>query len=98
VSAAGRLGLLVLATLVSYPIGLLIGHPWLLPALNTLPAYLAMVALLRRGERRQAVIAMLVWAMALAIGGTVSFALWPRPVDAAVLNGRPTARRCSRGS
>ena len=49
-SAAGRLGLLVLATLVSYPIGLLIGHPWLLPALNTLPAYLAMVALLRRGS------------------------------------------------
>ena len=46
-----------------------------------------MVALLRRGERRAAVIAMLVWAVALAVGGTVSFALWPRPVDAIVLNG-----------
>ena len=86
-SLAGRLGLLVLATLVSYPLGLAVGHPWLLPALNTLPAYLAMVALLRRGERRHAVVAMLVWAVALAIGGTVSFALWPRPVDAVVLNG-----------
>jgi hypothetical protein len=78
---------MVLATLASYPLGLAIGHPWLLPALNTLPAYLTMVALLRRGERRPAVIAMLVWALALAIGGTVSFAVWPRPVDAAVLNG-----------
>lgn len=86
-SAAGRLGLLVLATLASYPLGLAIGHPWILPALNTLPAYLAMVERLRRGERRQAVVAMLVWAAALAVGGTVSFALWPRPVDAVVLNG-----------
>jgi hypothetical protein len=87
VSRARRLALLVLATLVSYPVGLAIGHPWLLPALNTVPAYLTMVGLLRRQERRQAVIAMLVWAVALAVGGTVSFALWPRPVDAMVLNG-----------
>jgi hypothetical protein len=87
VSPARRLGLLVLATLVSYPVGLAVGHPWLLPALNTVPAYLTMVALLRRGERGQAVLAMLIWAVALAVGGTVSFALWPRPVDAVVLNG-----------
>jgi hypothetical protein len=87
VRPAGRLALLVLTTLASYPVGLAIGHPWLLPALNTLPAYLTMVALLRRGERRRAVVAMLVWAVALAIGGTVCFAAWPRPVDAIVLNG-----------
>ena len=86
-SAARLLALLVLATLASYPVGLAIGHPWLLPALNTVPAYLTMVALLRRGERRHAVTAMLVWALALAVGGTISFALWPRPVDAVVLNG-----------
>jgi hypothetical protein len=87
VSTAGRLGLLVLATLASYPLGLAIGQPWVLPTLNTLPAYLTMAALLRRGQRRQAVVAMLVWAVALAIGGTASFAAWPRPVDAVVLNG-----------
>lgn len=84
---ASRLALLVVATLASYPIGLAIGHPWLLPALNTVPAYVTMVALLRRQQRRQAVIAMLVWAAALAVGGTVTFAAWPRPVDAIVLNG-----------
>src|SRR4029450_8253162 len=61
---------------------------WLLPALTTRRACAAMAALLRRQERRQAVTAMLVWAAALAVGGTTSFALWPRPVDAAVLNGR----------
>src|SRR5262245_32984597 len=46
-----------------------------------------MVALLRSGERRHAVGAMLGWSVALAVGGTVSCALWPRPVDAIVLNG-----------
>jgi len=30
---------------------------------------------------------MLLWAAALAVGGTVSFALWPTPVDGLVLNG-----------
>ena len=82
-----RLAILAGATLVSYPVGLLSGVPLLLPALNTLPAYLTMVALLQKGERRSAVIAMLVWAAALAVCGTVTFALWPRPVDGLVLNG-----------
>lgn len=82
-----RLAILVGATLVSYPLGLLIGVPFLLPALNTLPAYLTMVALLQKGQRREAVVAMLVWAGALAVCGTVTFALWPRPVDGMVLNG-----------
>jgi hypothetical protein len=87
VSLGGRLAVLVVATLVSDPVGIASAQPWLLPALNTLPAYLTMVALLRTGQRRQAVGAMLVWADALAVGGTRSFARWPRPVDAVVLNG-----------
>lgn len=86
-SAGVRLAVLVGATLVSYPLGLLAGVPFVLPALNTLPAYLTMVALLQKGERRAAVVATLVWAVALAVGGTVTFALWPRPVDGLVLNG-----------
>ncbi len=59
----------------------------MLPALNTLPAYLAMVARLRRGDRNGAVVAVLVWAAALAVFGTLSFSLWPTPVDRVVLNG-----------
>lgn len=84
---AGRIALLVLATLVSYPAGLASGQAWLLPLLNTLPAYAIMVVLLRRGDRRGAVAAMLVWAAALAVCGTTSFALWPSRPDALVLNG-----------
>lgn len=77
----------VTATLVSYPLGLALGVPWLLPILNTAPAYAALVHLLARGRRNEAVGVMLTWAVALAVGGTVSFAVWPSPVDGLVLNG-----------
>jgi hypothetical protein len=82
-----RLAALLLATLASYPAGLAVGWPWLLPLLNAAPAWLTMAALLLRGDRRGAVVAMLVWAAGLAVFGTVCFALWPTPVDAMVLRG-----------
>jgi hypothetical protein len=78
---------LLLATLVSYPIGLGLGQAWLLPILNTLPAYVVMIVLLRRGERSGAVLAVLVWALALAVFATTSFALWPHGPEELVLNG-----------
>jgi len=84
---ARRLGVLVLATLVSYPIGLALGPPWLLPLLNTIPAYALMAERLRAGRRAEAVRAMLVWAAALAVFATTTFALWPRSPDAVVLLG-----------
>jgi hypothetical protein len=79
--------LVVLATLASYPLGLVLGQPWLLPVLNAAPAYAVMASRLRAGDRRGAVVSMLVWAAALAVLGTAAFALWPRPVDHLVLNG-----------
>jgi hypothetical protein len=82
-----RLTGLVLATLLSYPVGLALGQAWLLPVLNTAPAYALMVARLRAGRRREAVRAMLVWAAALAVFGTLAFSLWPQPPDALVVNG-----------
>jgi hypothetical protein len=78
---------LLLVTLLSYPAGLLIGVPWLLPILNTAYAYGLMVRLLRQGRRGEAVQAMLVWAAALAVFGTVAFALWPTDPGPLVLNG-----------
>jgi hypothetical protein len=78
---------LVLLTLLSYPLGLALGQPWLLPLLNTAPAYVAMAARLRRGDRRGAAVAMLVWAATLAVCGTVAFRWWPVPVDALVVHG-----------
>ncbi len=74
-------------TLASYPLGLALGVPALLPVLNTAPAYVALVRLLARGRLQHAVVLMLSWAAALAVGSTLSFALWPSPVDALVLNG-----------
>ena len=77
----------VLAAVVSYPLGLALGVPWLLPILNAAPAYAAMVTLLRRGELRRAVVVMLVWAAALAVAGTVTFAFWPEPPGPLILHG-----------
>ena len=64
---------LIAATVLSYPIGLALRQPWLLPLLNALPAYIVLVHRLRKGERGGAVRAMLWWAVALAILGTLAF-------------------------
>lgn len=77
----------VLATVLSYPLGLLLGGGILLPVLNTAAAYAAMVVLLRRGERGKAVGLMLAWAATLAVSATVTFAVWPAAPDPLVLNG-----------
>ena len=85
--ATGDLFLLALLAALSYPLGLALGSRWLLPLLNTAPAYVVMVRRLRRGERAGAVRAVLLWALVLAVTATVSFATWPTPVDDRVLNG-----------
>ncbi|HET6899791.1 MAG TPA: hypothetical protein VFK70_15655, partial [Vicinamibacteria bacterium] len=77
----------VLLAVISYPVGLALGVPGLLPVLNAAPAYAAMVILLRRGEVRRAVVVMLVWAAALAVAGTLTFAVWPQPAGALILHG-----------
>jgi hypothetical protein len=78
---------LLLVTVVSYPVGLLVGVPWLLPILNTAWAYALMLRLLRAGRLGEALRAMLAWAATLAVCGTLVFALWPRDPAALVLNG-----------
>jgi len=87
VSFGRVLAALLAASVLTYPLGLAVGSRWLLPLLNTAPAYVAMVVLLRRGQRDQAVLAMLAWAACLAVTGTLCFRLWPVPVDGAVLHG-----------
>ena len=78
---------LVLATVASYPLGLWLRNPWLLPVLNALPAYAVLVNRLRRGERGGAVRAMLWWAATLAIVGTVALVWWPQPAADVVWHG-----------
>lgn len=83
----GELSTLVLVTAASYPVGLFVGLPWLLPLLNAAPAYVLMIARLVRGDRRGAVLAVLAWASTLAMFGTVTFALWPDRGRAVVIQG-----------
>jgi hypothetical protein len=78
---------LLLVTVASYPVGLMVGVPWLLPILNTAYAYVLMLRLLRAGRRAEALRAMLAWAAVLAVCGTLSFALWPRDPGPLVMNG-----------
>jgi hypothetical protein len=79
--------LLLSATALSYPIGLWLRQPWLLPLLHAVSAYVVLVYRLRRGERGGAVRAMLWWAATLALTATVAFIWWPQPVAAVVYHG-----------
>ncbi len=81
------LALMFATTILSYPLGLLLRSPWLLPVLNALPAYAVLVYRLRRGERGGAVRAMLWWALAVALTATILFEWWPRPIEGVVLQG-----------
>ena len=81
------LAVLFLGTIFSYPLGLWLGVPWLLPVLNALPGYAVLVNRLRRGERGGAVRGMLWWALTVALTGTVLFIWWPRPLDGVVIHG-----------
>ena len=78
---------MVLATILSYPIGLWLRQPWLLPILNALPGYLVLVHRLRKGERGGAVRTMLWWAVAMALTGTIIFVWWPAPLAPVVVHG-----------
>jgi len=82
-----RLFKLLLSTALSYPVGLLVGVPLLLPILNAAPGYLAMIDRLQQGDRRSAVKLLLVWALTLAVCGALSLALWPASVESHVING-----------
>jgi hypothetical protein len=68
---------LVSATALSYIVALAIGWPWLLPFLNSVPAYSLMLRLLHDSQRERAVRVMLLWAAALIVFGTAFFLVSP---------------------
>jgi hypothetical protein len=78
---------LLLATAVSFPLGLALGQAWLLPVLNALPVYLVLVHRLRKGERGGAVRTAIWWAGTLALVGTACLAVWPGETGRLVLGG-----------
>jgi hypothetical protein len=69
----------VLATVLSYALGWLIGLPWLLPVLNAAWPWWTMARELRAGSADRAIKVMLVWALTMAIVSTTMAALgWSR--------------------
>jgi hypothetical protein len=80
---------LVVAIALSYPIGLAIEPRYLLPILNSVPAWWLMTRRLRLGDLRGAIVLMLVFPLALAIFGTLFLSLWPTPdnLTPVVING-----------
>ena len=62
---------IVLSTVASYAAGWAIGSPIVMPLLNTLAAFPFMIAALRRGQLRVAIVRMLVWALAMAACATL---------------------------
>ena len=71
--------LVVLATVLSYALGWLIGVPWLLPFLNAAWPWWTMARELRAGRTRRAIAVMLVWALTMAVVSTTMAGLgWSR--------------------
>jgi hypothetical protein len=75
--------LIVLATLLSYAFGWLIGVPILVPCLNTAASFPFMVLALKRGDVRLAVARMLLWA--LTMGVTTTLLSYARPAQTGAL-------------
>lgn len=78
---------LLIGTPLAQTLGLLIGWKWLLPVLAILPFYPLLVLLLREGRRRDAVLAGLLWALLLGIGGTTLSVFWPDQAGESIWNG-----------
>jgi hypothetical protein len=79
--------LIVAATVVSYGIGYAVGVPHVVPILNVLPAFPAMLASLWRGDVRGAVVRMLIWAAALGVCATALSYAQPEYSGRLFLNG-----------
>lgn len=76
-----------LGTPAALLVGLLAGSQWLLPLLSVAPFYPWMVAELRGGRRRRAVLLGLGWALVLGVSATVLFQALPERAEAGVWNG-----------
>lgn len=82
-----QLALVLAGTIASYGVGWAVGVPWLLPFLNTLPAWPVLVAALRRGAVGRALALMLAWAAALGVAATALSWVNPSGTARLFLNG-----------
>jgi len=78
---------IVLATLLSYALGWIVGVPFLVPIFNTAASFPFMVAALSRGAVRLAVARMLLWALTMAVAATMLSYARPAETDTLFLRG-----------
>jgi hypothetical protein len=78
---------IMLATVASSLAGFALNLPWLLPLLNTLPAYAVLTFTLRRGRRGAAIGWMVWWAFCLALSGVALSIHWHGRAEEVILNG-----------
>jgi hypothetical protein len=79
---------IVLATLVSYALGALLGIPVLIPILNATAGVPFMVLALRTSDLRLAVARMLLWALAMGVCATLWSYARPAQTDVLFLRGQ----------
>ena len=77
----------IIATIVSYALAWLFAIPILVPILNTLASYPFMVAALRRGDVRLAIVRMLLWALTMGMCATAMSYARPAETDRLFLRG-----------
>jgi hypothetical protein len=78
---------IVIATLLSYALGALVGMPVLLPVLNAAAGVPFMILALRAGDLRLAVARMLLWALAMGVCATLWSYARPAQTGALFLRG-----------
>ena len=78
---------IIVATVLSYALGALLGIPLFLPVLNTAAGVPFMILALRRGDLRLAVARMLLWALAMGMCATLWSYARPAQTDVLFLRG-----------
>ncbi|HZI93248.1 MAG TPA: hypothetical protein VFE84_03320 [Patescibacteria group bacterium] len=74
-------------TLAAALLGFALDQQWLLPLLEMLPAWVFMVAMLRRGRRTMAIGVMVWWALCLALATVTLTQFWHQRAEAVIFNG-----------
>lgn len=83
----GALALLAAATVAASLAGLLLAPAWLVPVLDAVPAWIFMIAALRRGSRAGAIGLMLWWTLWLGATAVTFTIVAPGQAGGSILNG-----------
>lgn len=78
---------IAICTVASYALGWLFDIPVLVPVINTLASYPFMVAALRRGDVRLAIVRMLLWALTMGVCATAMSYARPAETDRLFVRG-----------